>query len=104
MKVLEFIELIKKKKKNDAEIANRTKEERRYSFNDFTDRIKFHLSYTKTCPAVGVDLGGNLRHLIALDEEDVEYLRKKYSKHLNEEKNKELEKIRNKYDNVKDIE
>jgi hypothetical protein len=82
-----------KKLKNDKNI----KEEKLDLLYDYRDRITFNINMHISCPNtrfIGQYTG---QILFNLDEQDLEYLHKKYSKKIKDEMEQNIEKIKDTY-------
>lgn len=89
--------------KSFLEYLNKYEESKDIPDNDlWKTTYQFSVSVLSRCGmSGGVDPGGPFP-LMCLDEEDLEYLRKKYSKRLDDEMNAEIEKVRLSYQSIKD--
>ena len=100
-----YLDKLEEKKVNDKIIESNKKDSKYNSYTittDFTKRISFHISLKECAPGISVlgsAYGDEYReHIVMLDEEDMEYFRKKYanSEALKEEEYKEKLKALNK--------
>ena len=66
-------------------------------FYSTLSRINFFLSYSTIEHTGGIQMTNSLSQLFELDEEDLEYLTKKYSGKLKEEYEKNLAELNSKY-------
>jgi tRNA G46 methylase TrmB len=95
-----FCSKYKEKLKNDEDIKTNTDIS---PFFDFRERISFYLSYRKYIPAsfeINIIGYNNDTSLFELDSEDLEYFYKKYSKKLNQELEKNIEKLKDEYKDI----
>lgn len=81
------------KLKNDKDI----KENQLDLFSDYRDRISFNLNMYVSCPNTTWIGHCNGQYLFTLDEEDLEYLHKKYSKKIEVEMEQNIAKIKDSY-------
>ncbi len=90
--IRDFLVKYKEKLKNDKDIK-----ERKLSFlDDYRDRIKFRLNLYVSTPG-SYCFVNNGTTLFTLDEEDLEYLHKKYSKKAVDEMKQNISEIEGSY-------
>ena len=89
---------IVEKRKNDKSIAE--SEERLDQSFDFRKRIAFTVSYTERSPGLFPMIGYHGMPTIDLDEDDLDYLYKKYSKKLKLELNDTIKKLEKEYNKL----
>ncbi len=93
---LDFCKAYNQKIKNDKDI----KENSQHPLYDSRDRISFRINVIEICPAMRPIFGYNGSSLFTLDQEDLEYLFNKYSKKAQEELDKNIEEIKNRYNQI----
>lgn len=93
MNIVRFFETLKRKKEIDKDI----KEVKLDTFQDFRERINFYLCENTHVPfTINFPLT-SYYPLIKLDDEDIEYFYKKYYNKIQENKEKEISNILEKY-------
>lgn len=96
MNIIRFFETLKRKKEIDKDI----KEVKLDTFQDFRERINFYLC-ENTCVPFTINLPSSSYYpVIKLDDEDIEYFYKKYYNKIQENKEKEISDILEKYKNL----
>ena len=91
--IKDFCVKYNEKLKNDKDI----KENQLDVFNDYRDRINFNLNMYVICPNIHWTEQYNGQNLFRLDEEDLKYLYNKYSKKIEAEMERNIEKVKNDY-------
>lgn len=86
----------KKKLKNDKDI----KENQIDFLYDCRERINFNLNMYVTCPNSHPTWQYNGQNLFRLDEDDLEYLYKKYSKKILDEMEQNISEIKDRYKDI----
>jgi hypothetical protein len=91
--IRDFCVKYNEKLKNDKDI----KENQLDFFRDFRERINFNLNIYVSCPNTMWIGQYNGQNLFRLDEEDLEYLYKKYSKKIEAEMEQNIAKVKDSY-------
>jgi len=87
--IRDFCVKYNEKIKNDKDI----KDNQLYFFSDYRERINFYLNIHVSC----LHYIGNGQNLFMLDEEDLKYLYKKYSKKIEAEMEHNIAKVKDSY-------
>lgn len=91
--IRDFCVKYNEKLKNDKDI----KDNKLDFLRDFRDRISFKVNMYTSCPNIMWSSGYNGQNLFTLDDEDLEYLYKKYSKKIEAEMEQNVAKVKNSY-------
>ena len=94
--IKDFCIKYKEKLKNDKDI----KENQKDFLCDYRERINFNLNIHVTRPNSLWEMPHNGQKLFRLDEDDLEYLYKKYSKKIHEEMEQNISEIKDRYKDI----